>query len=122
MKVIDLIVKIANREEVPKKIKYRNVIWTYDEKNQDYAKNYENNDNLLCSLFCSCRTLSFINDEVELIEDKPEKIKEYKKNINLASSTNEERAVKIFKYLCDAFEKINELTKVVNYLLEKSDK
>lgn len=57
----------------------------------------------------------------EIIEEKPKKIEEYKKNINLASSTNQEQTVKIFKYLCDFVDKINELTKVINYLLEKSD-
>ena len=63
----------------------------------------------------------FFEYTFEIIEEKPKKIEEYKQNINLASSTNQEQAVKIFKYLCDFAEKINELIKATNYLLEKSD-
>lgn len=37
MKIISLLNKIANREEVPKKIKYDNLVYEYDEQ-YDYKK------------------------------------------------------------------------------------
>ena len=41
MKVIDLLNKIANGEEVPKKIEYRNIKFVYDEDNRIYiVENY----------------------------------------------------------------------------------
>ena len=36
IKVIDLLNKIANGEDVPKKIKWRDKIWDYWEGDQDY--------------------------------------------------------------------------------------
>ena len=73
MKVIDLLNKIANGEEVPKKIKWRDKIWTYNNKDQDYEIN---DTDLLGYGFCNHKTLDFINDEVEILEEKkiPEKI------------------------------------------------
>ena len=77
MQVIDLLNKIANGEDVPKKIKWRDKIWTYNNKDQDY----EINDiDLLGYGFCNHRTLDFINDEVEILEEEkkiPEKLKNY---------------------------------------------
>lgn len=76
MKVIDLLNKIANGEEVPKKIKWRDKIWTYNNKDQDYEVN---DTDLLGYGFFIHRTLDFINDEVEIIEEKkiPEKLENY---------------------------------------------
>lgn len=74
MKVIDLLVKIANREEVPKKIKYQDEIWEYKEYNSDY----KNEDIYLFEhLFKWFNTKYFINYGVEIIEEdkKIEKIK-----------------------------------------------
>ena len=63
MKIIDLLNKIANKEEVPKMVKYNNFILTYDEATQDYYNepncNYELLDDINQKL----------NDEVEIIED-----------------------------------------------------
>ena len=69
MKIRDIIIKIANREDVPKRIKWRNKIWLYDDKDQDYTNN---GDYLLAYNFCNHRTLDFINDEVEIIEEEKE--------------------------------------------------
>ena len=75
IKVIDLLNKIAKGEEVPKKIKYNNTIFIFDDSVCDYQRK------IGMSLFISCfhykKTQSFINEEVEIIEDnnKIEKIK-----------------------------------------------
>lgn len=78
---------------------------------------WENEDGSISQALLTDDLLEY---EFKITECKPDKIDEYKKNIKLGATTNEERAAKIFNYLCDAFGKINELTIAVNYLLEKS--
>lgn len=66
IKIIELLVRIANKEEVPKKIKYRNKIWEFIQGDYDY----ENKDTYLFEyLFTYITTRHFINDEVEVIEE-----------------------------------------------------
>ena len=67
MKVIDLLVKISKGEEVPKKIKFNEEIYKFNEIDDDYEGLYggdwllhNHNDNLKC----------FLNDEVEVIQEK----------------------------------------------------
>ena len=73
MKVIDLLNKIANGEEVPKKIKYRKCIFEYEEKFKDYfTKNgiitttYDSNG-IFRNIFALYNTS--LNDEIEIIEE-----------------------------------------------------
>ena len=67
MKVIDLLNKIANGEEVPKKIKYDNDIWNYDEISRDYEL-FDVSGNLY--LFDEELNITkALNDEVEIIEE-----------------------------------------------------
>lgn len=68
LRIIDLINKIANNEELPKKIKYDDVIWDYDYTIGDYI-NEDKVKALIESLFWGNSTFSFINDEVEIIEE-----------------------------------------------------
>lgn len=82
MKVIDLLNKIANGEEVPKKIKYRNKIFIYDKDNQCYVvENYNEYYDLHMSL--SNHKGTDLNYEVEILEEKqiPEKIEYYDDSI-----------------------------------------
>ena len=82
MKVIDLLNKIANGEEVPFLIKYEDIILKYDLEAQDY-RIYQNGY-FFTKLFerPDCK---FLNDEVEIIEEHkepkehkiPEKLDEY---------------------------------------------
>ena len=73
MKVIDLLNKIANGEEVPKKFKikgscFKDLYFEYDEKYECYdliGENFKNG----CYVF----DYGELNDEVEIIEDKEEK-------------------------------------------------
>ena len=79
IKVIDLLTKIANEEEVPERIKYDTKEMKYDHNKQDYLGYYSNGNGewLFQYLFDRCRnTEHFINDEVEIIEydNKIEKI------------------------------------------------
>jgi hypothetical protein len=123
MKVIDLLNKIANNEEVPKKIKYNKKIYEYSQKDNRYHNVQGGLD--LSSIFGDYN-FNYLNDEIEIIEEKPKKIetfnlmypisKEYKGEIGALVSIYNSILGKI-----DA--NVQDLIKAVNYLLEKeSDK
>ena len=67
IKIIDLLVKIANGEEVPQIIKYQSELWEYNEYYDDYEKD---TIYLFGYLFAHENTDEFINDKVEIIEPK----------------------------------------------------
>jgi hypothetical protein len=67
MKVIDLLNKIANGEEVPEKIKYDSKTYHYGYYYQWYLT-----DNLCEELFID---KNHLNDEIEIIEDTPKEEK-----------------------------------------------
>ncbi len=77
IKVIDLLNLIANKEKMPKKIKYRKNIYIYNTQYEIYY--LENRDVCgLHSLFNVLCTDGDLNDEVEIIDEieKPKEIKE----------------------------------------------
>ena len=67
MKVIDLLNKIANGEEVPKKIKYKGSIYTYLEQEGNKIYQYEDYNAVL-----DIQCFEKLNDEVEIIEEQQE--------------------------------------------------
>lgn len=71
IKMIDLLNKIANGEEVPKKIRFRDDIWKFDKCVKDYM-NEDSNEYLFANIF-GLETESALNCEVEIIEE-PKKI------------------------------------------------
>jgi hypothetical protein len=69
MKVIDLLNKIANEDEIPEKIKYENYIYWYDKNWKDYKNaQVEFRSYLINSRY---HNTDFLNEEVEIIEDTP---------------------------------------------------
>lgn len=122
MKIIDLLVKIANDEEVPKIIKYRNEI--YQICNEAYKYDYKNENG--CMIEDNINSYIFdnyvLNENIEIIEDKPKKIEK----INLFDNFTGFEDNPITRQLSANFQEINEkfddLIEQVNYLLEKSDK
>ena len=62
IKIIDLLNKLLNNEEVPKKIKYNNCEYRYDEVYREYLGDD--------SLFFKPEILFILNDEVEILGDK----------------------------------------------------
>ena len=74
MRVIDLLNKIANGEEVPKKIKYDDQIY-YMVGNNDY-ENYEYEETP--TLLFAVGSTSYINEEIEILDEEEDK-KEDKK-------------------------------------------
>lgn len=117
MKVIDLLVKIANCEEVPKKLLYKfkngnfyeEYLLKWDDKYNAYfyISNNDNENHSIVDLLAD--NLWNLNDEVEIIEGKPKKIEEL----------DVVRAVNDNYYVLD---KILELIHISNCLMEKSDK
>ena len=67
MKVIDILLDIANGEDVPEKIKVYNDIYEYDSSNKLYWNKQHKN---LFELYNGY----FLTYEVEIIEDTPKKI------------------------------------------------
>ena len=109
MKVIDLLVKIANGEEVPKKIKYRKCIFEYEENFKDYfTKNgvipttFDSNG-IFRNIFALYNTS--LNDEVEIINE----------NNNLHLHRNVLFETETINFLQNIFEK---LEKIIDYLEE----
>ena len=66
IKIIDLFNKIANNEEVPKKIKYFGEIYEYSEEMKFY---YQNGFSMYRDFFTEGNCL---NDEIEIIEEGKE--------------------------------------------------
>ena len=116
MKIIDLLVKIANRETVPKKIKYKNEIY---ERHQNITINnlyYYQVSNQCEFLIDQLSSVNNLLDEIEIIEEpkKIEKITVREKTLGFPSgewtARNMDKAFAI---------KINELIDEINNLKEK---
>ena len=73
MRIVDLLCKMANGEDLPKKIKYNEIIWILKETPEDYDY-YSEDEEFLWSFLDEYITLHFgITDilswEVEIIEN-----------------------------------------------------
>ena len=82
IRVIDLLNKIANNEEVPEKIKWEDIIYAYSDYDKDYLE-FPFSDEEYRGLFCMKDSIltQFLNDEVEILEEEkkiPEKLETYK--------------------------------------------
>lgn len=110
MKIIDLLNRIANEEELPKKIKYGSKIWEYEEASDDYKSG---NLYLFENLFDYTKTSGFINDYIEIIEE-PKKIEK----LELKSGKIDDKEF-LAKYITHNRYKINELIDEINKLKEK---
>lgn len=112
IKIIDLLVKIVNREAVPKKIKYKNEIY---ERYQNTTINnlyYYQVPNKCKFLIVQLSSVGDLLDEVEIIEE-PKKIKKLPKEI-----TDNVCATRDQKIIAN---KIDELIDEINNLKEKSN-
>ena len=119
MKVIDLLNKIANGEEVPTRIKYKNDFYEYAEWYQGYRNETKDDEDyeilLLNRLIEKQFGISFLNDEIEIIEeDKP--IKELKLYTNYEIL---EDNIRTTREICF---KINEIIDRLNNLEKKEGK
>lgn len=132
MKIIDLLVKIANSEEVPNKIKIGNDIYWFDINDSQYTR-FANNDlgkpfGLLEDMDLHNAYVWF-NLDVEIIEDKHKKIELLEINKDTGDNyyiVDFETRRHIYFGTDECEQKIieqqNNIAKAINYLLEKSDK
>ena len=114
MKIIDLLNKIANGEEVPKKIKYDNNIYKYIRMWEQYVDEVTEKP-LLKGI--SYYNYSGLNNEVEILEEdkKIEKMSEfYAEHIN----ENGEMTEIFNKHELAIIKKINE---IIDYLKSKGE-
>lgn len=102
IKIIDLLNKIANGKEVPKKIKYVNLIWKYDEETKDYI----NNNSLL---FYEMNSIGLTEREVEILEEEKKIPEKLDINLGMVNMTPTE------KYIS------NTVNEIIDYLKSKGD-
>lgn len=109
IKVIDLLNKIANGEEIPKKIKINNVIYEY--RGYMYCTEKANYQDIEDYLFGKWN-FNILNDEVEILEEE-KKIPE--NNFNYIYSCEDE-------HIMANFENIKTTLKdIIDYLKSKGD-
>lgn len=114
MKVIDLLNKIANGEEVPKEIKYDGLKWNFEEDKLYYS------DNIWLDDYCNLSQC--LNDEVEIIgEDKKiEKIKILNCD-NYVKKENYETILTMQEIALDIQTLRHKLDEIIDYLEEKNN-
>lgn len=110
MKIIDLLNKIANGEEVPKKIKWQGQIYEYSNFERFY---YQNGFSMYRDFYTEGNCL---NDEIEIIEE-PKKIEK----IPLPSIDEFKKMSAEERYVITAkeYDLLNELIDEINNLKEK---
>ena len=107
MKIIDLLNKIANDEEVPKKIRYNDTIYYYDEKDDNELARYRSEGVFDKWLFDDC----YLNDEVEILEEDTPTQNQRIERLNLLGEMN----------LPSVFFKVNEIIDYLKYHKSKGD-
>lgn len=122
--MLEIINKIANNEDIPKRIKYKDKIYIYSETDQDYLECDKDDFDLLGCAFYNLRTKDFINDKVEILEEDKD-IEEIKiENDNPTHFyIRDEKGTKcgMTKHSKMIAEKVNEVIREVNKL-RKEDK
>ena len=114
MKVIDLLNKIANNEEIPIKIKIGG--YEFRQSNGQFWC-----DKLESYMINSCTSIYRLNDEIEIIEEKPKKIEELEEVREITQDCFDNWTCA--KRINQLNENQKKIIKAVNYLLEKeSDK
>ena len=132
MKVIELLVKMANKEKLPKKILIHDKVYYLLKRDDEYIYSRSNDvrdwerdlDHSLNICICLNDEVTVL-DKVEILEDKPKKIEYIDTNVDNTlfimqcyTGIPEEAQDWNFKVIKES---ILELQKDVNYLLEKSD-
>lgn len=119
IKIIDLLIKIANEEELPKKIKYKGYIFEYDTNHERYEA-YIDEEMYTLNVYVDIN--EDLTCEVEIIEDgnKIEKIErlKYSTNFNKEEFMLYQNILAVNGNVNDLIDKVNELEK----RYEKKDK
>lgn len=122
IKIIDLFIKIANGEEVPKKVKYCDLFWLWEERTQDYIykKNGITEKYLIKDILSGYeQTKSLLRTEVEIIE-KDKKIEKIETHQDSEGLYFYDKHCKKIYITCDEinfmFEQFNEIIEAINGL------
>lgn len=117
IKVIDLLVKIANGEEVPEKIKYNNDIFIYDKDRKDYIHQLDSDGWVSETLLFKMKDIHFVEDfinvKVEIIEEEPEI------DIQSLEEIDERYPGQSSEVIVVPFRRINELIRAIKQLDKK---
>lgn len=116
IKIIDLLNKIANGEEVPDKIKYNSIIYNWDIKGYLH---YEDEHYSERAFLEGYRTDMVLNDYVEILEDNTEEIEELPK-MNFFELVTDE--VKTAMAMEKIKLKVDELVKAINKIRKDLNK
>ena len=124
MKIIDLLNKIANGEEVPKKIKYYGDIFQFIGYNSASKNYYSEHDDLFEVL-----DGSVLNEEIEIIEEEkkiPEKMGLFEIQEQELSEIDENTKLtldykKVSKEFSNIHKKIEEIIDYLDYLKSKGE-
>lgn len=124
MKIIDLLNKKRNDEELPKKFKYDDNVFVYDNEKNDYI--YEHGNISFFNDYCSpiydfgdC--LATFDKEIEIIEEVEDKEYEDIEELNLDKDELLKKVVITAQdYVIE--DKINALIRNQKYILERLDK
>ena len=112
MKVIDLLNKIANGEDVPKKFKYKGEIYiyrTYTFEDGDVMTGYGFEDGGWLNIW-----RDNLNDEVEIIEE-PKKIEKIEQcNFDISKVFQDLDIVQVSQFTTGIVDKINEIIDYIN--------
>lgn len=121
IRVIDLLNKIANGEEVPYKVKYNGIIFTYNSSNKQGLKYVDlNKENEVFYRYLT-GVVNKLTDEVEIIEEQEEidiqKLNENIKYYNIIGHSENEKM--LFNMIQDTANRINKLVQAVKQLNKK---
>lgn len=131
MKVIDLLNKIANREEVPQKIKVDNKIYNYETFNIGKGNNYFtaeweevkgyriNYDGTY--YYLEIRDYN-LNDEVEIIEEENKIPEKLKVKSRIVSSPETLSGMAYSEYYYSNVELGDKINEIIDYFKEKENK
>ena len=118
IRVIDLLNKIANGEEVPYKVKYNGIIFTYNSSNKQGLKYVDlNKENEVFYRYLT-GVVNKLTDEAEIIEEQEEidiqKLDENIKYYNIIGYSENEKM--LFNMIQDTANRINKLVQAVKQL------
>lgn len=113
IRVIDLFNKIANGEEVPYKVKYNGIIFTYNSSNKQGLKYVDLNEENEVFYRYLTGVVNKLTDEVEIIEEQEEIDIQGIRELDKHKETN------IWAKMNDCEDKISELVQAVKQLDRK---
>lgn len=129
IKIIDLFIKLANKEEVPPKLvyKFKNgnfyeeyyLNWDNERNTYFYISNNDFKAHSIVDLLAA--NLWNLSDEVEIIEERPKEIEEWGKIPLKELEEKELERQELQMYLKTVIDTQNELIRGHNYLLKKEN-